>query len=78
MNRERHRDSDGFFGLSYRAIGAIALILLVVVFIVLNRDETNISFVAFTARTELWLALTLAAAGGFGAGFLLGRQRHRV
>lgn len=78
MNRERDRRSNGPFGLSYRMIAGIVLVLLVVLFIALNRDETEVSFVAFSARTDLWTALTLAAAGGFVAGFLLGRQRYRV
>ena len=64
-------------GLSYRTIAGIAIALLIVLFIVLNRDETDISFIVFTAETALWIALTLAAAGGFVAGFLIGRRRYR-
>ncbi len=64
-------------GLSYRTIAGIAIALLIVLFIVLNRDETDISFIVFTAKTALWIALTLAAAGGFVAGFLIGRRRYR-
>jgi uncharacterized integral membrane protein len=59
-------------------IAGVVLALLVVLFIVLNRDETEVSFIAFSARTDLWTALALAAAGGFVAGFLLGRQRYRT
>jgi uncharacterized integral membrane protein len=69
---------SGLGGLGYRAIGGIVVAALVVLFIVLNRDETEISFIVFSARTALWLALSVAAAGGFVAGFLIGRQRYRV
>jgi uncharacterized integral membrane protein len=64
-------------GLGYRAIGGGVVAAVVLLFIVLNRDETEISFIVFSARTALWLALSVAAAGGFVAGFLLGRQRYR-
>ena len=64
-------------GLSHRTVGGIIIAALVVLFIALNRDETLISFVFLEARTSLWVALTIAAAGGFVAGFLLGRRRYR-
>ena len=65
-------------GLSYRWLAGLVLVLLIVLFIVLNRDKTEISFIIFTARTSLWIALTIAGAAGFTAGYLLGRQRRRV
>ena len=65
-------------GLSYRTAGLIAIALLVVLFIVLNRDKTKISFLFFDRETSLWFALTLAAAGGFIAGVLVGRRRYRA
>ena len=65
-------------GIGYRTLGGVLVAALIVLFIVLNRDETEISFIVFTARTALWLALGVAAVGGFVAGFLLGRQRYRV
>jgi len=73
------RDSDGeaVSGLSYRAIAGIVVGALVVVFILLNRDQTTISFIFFTARTALWVALALAGAGGLLAGYLVGRKRYR-
>ncbi len=72
-NAERGRIA----GLSPRTIAGIAVAVLIVLFIVLNRDKTDISFIVFTAETALWIALTLAAAGGFVAGFLIGRRRYR-
>ncbi len=67
----------GIGGLSYRTIAGLIIAALIVVFIALNRDETEISFIVFDAQTALWIALTIAAAGGFVAGFLIGRHRYR-
>lgn len=55
----------------------IGLIILIVigVFIGLNREDAVVSFGVFDATTSLWVALTLAAAGGFIAGWLIGRRR---
>ena len=57
-------------------VGVITLI--VVIFISANRGDTSISFLVFTARAALWVALTLAASGGFLAGFLTGRRRYKT
>jgi uncharacterized integral membrane protein len=64
-------------GLSGRAIGGIVIAVLVVVFIAINRDQTSVSFIFFTAEIALWVALAIAAAGGFFAGFLIGRKRYK-
>ncbi len=64
-------------GISYRTIAAVAIGAIAVAFIALNRDETRISFIVFEKRTALWIALTLAAASGFIAGFLVGRRHYR-
>ncbi|MGZ4588269.1 MAG: hypothetical protein ACXVX9_10760 [Mycobacteriaceae bacterium] len=47
------------------------------VFVIMNGNETSISFIVFTAQTALWIALTIAAVGGFVAGFLVSRRRYR-
>jgi uncharacterized integral membrane protein len=80
MTEEPHPSSappDRFGGLSNRAIIAIVVGVLVLLFIVLNRRETNISFIVFSAKTPLWAALTLAALGGFAAGYLMSRRHHK-
>jgi len=64
-------------GLSGRAIGGIVVAVLVVVFVAINRDQTSVSFIFFTAEVALWVALAIAAAGGFVAGFLIGRKRYK-
>jgi uncharacterized integral membrane protein len=65
-------------GLSLRAVAGIIVALLVALFIAVNRDETEISFIVIDRTTALWIALTVAAAGGFLAGFLIGRHRYRT
>jgi uncharacterized integral membrane protein len=74
----RTQGRAGIGGLSYRTILGLVIAALVVLFIALNRDETEVSFVLFDQQTSLWVALTFAAAGGFVAGFLIGRRRYRT
>ena len=64
-------------GLSGRAIGGLVIAAVVVVFIAINRDQTQVSFLFFTAEIALWVALTIAAIGGLIAGFLIGRKRYK-
>jgi uncharacterized integral membrane protein len=64
-------------GISGRAIGGIIVAVMVVVFIAINRDQVEVSFVFFTTTLALWVALTIAAVGGLLAGFLMGRKRYK-
>ena len=64
-------------GLSGRAIGGLVVAALVVIFIAINRDQVEVSFVFFSATIALWVALTIAAVGGLVAGFLIGRRRYK-
>lgn len=73
----RGSDREARVRLSSREMGGIVVVVAVVIFILMNRDLTNVSFLFFTAFTPLWVALTVAGAGGFVAGFLLGRKRYR-
>ena len=45
---------------------------LVILFIVVNRTQTEVSFIFTTVTMSLWIALTIAAVGGLIAGFLIG------
>jgi uncharacterized integral membrane protein len=65
-------------GISPRVWIGGGIALLVGLFIVLNRDETQINFIFFQAQAALWMALTLAAMGGFAAGYLFSRKRHKA
>ncbi len=67
----------GIGGLGYRTIAGLVVAVLMVVVVALHSDETEISFIAFSAQTALWIALAVAAAGVFVAGFLIGRHRYR-
>lgn len=62
---------------SVRTIVGVLLVLLVAVFIAMNRDDTTISFLLLDVEASLWLALTVAAVGGFAAGWMLSRRRYR-
>jgi len=64
-------------GLSGRAVGGLIVAVLVSIFIVINRDPTNVSFLFFSVTMSLWIALTIAAVGGLLAGFLIGRKRYK-
>jgi uncharacterized integral membrane protein len=62
-------------GISPKFWIGLVIVIIIGVFIGLNRDEANVSFGLFDAQTTLWVALTIAAAGGFIAGWLMGRRR---
>jgi uncharacterized integral membrane protein len=64
-------------GLSGRAIGGIVVAVVVIIFIAINRDQTDVNFLFFSAQVALWVALTIAAIGGLIAGFLIGRKRYK-
>ena len=77
-DRERQASRRAGIGrLGYRTLSAIAIAAFVVLFIILNRKQTEISFLGYEKRTALWVALLVPAAGGFVAGFLIGRRRYR-
>ena len=63
--------------LTNRVIVALVVAVLLLIFIGLNHQHTEISFIVFSAETSLWIALALAGAAGFLAGYLFGRKRYR-
>ncbi len=66
---------QGKEGLSPKFWIGVVIVVLVGVFIALNRDEANVSLGVAEVTMPLWVALTIAAALGFIAGWLIGRRR---
>jgi drug/metabolite transporter (DMT)-like permease len=67
------RESDG---LSPKFWLGVILVVIVVIFIGLNRDDATVSFLIFDAATSLWVALAISAGLGFAGGWLIGRRRR--
>ncbi|MGV8966517.1 MAG: lipopolysaccharide assembly protein LapA domain-containing protein [Cellulomonas sp.] len=63
--------------ISGRAIGGLVIAAVLVVWILANRDQVEVSFLVTTAVVPLWVVLAIAAALGVIAGFLIGRSRYR-
>lgn len=61
---------------SPRFWGGLVILFIAVVFIVINRDDVQVSLVFAEVTMSLWLALTIAAGLGFAAGWLIGRRRR--
>lgn len=60
-----------------RTIAGIAIAVLLVVWILVNRDSVDVSFLLFSTQVPLWVALAVAGVLGVAAGYLLGRRRYR-
>lgn len=60
-----------------RTVGGVAVALVLVVWILVNRNSVDVSFLLWSAQVPLWLALSVAGLLGATAGFLLGRRRYR-
>lgn len=60
-----------------RAVVGVIVGILLIAFIVLNRQATDVSFVFFETETRLWVALLIAAVAGVLIGLALGRRRYR-
>jgi uncharacterized integral membrane protein len=60
-------------GSTTRWVVLALLAVLIMSFVLQNRDEANVDFLFWDADLRLWVALLFAAALGFGAGALVGR-----
>ena len=49
------------------------LAVLIVAFVLQNRDRANVDFLFWDADLRIWVALLFAAALGFVAGLMVGR-----
>lgn len=63
--------------LPVRLIVVIAVAAYAILFILVNSDEVEVSFVLFSARLSLVIALGLAFALGLVAGYLIDTLRSR-
>ncbi len=54
---------------------AVVLVLIAVVFIAQNPDETRISFLWFHLTWPLWLTLTIVTVIGAGIGYYISKRR---
>lgn len=64
-------------GLTPRAVVGIVAAVLLVVWVLVNRDEVSVSFLFWTARLPLWVVIAVAGLLGATAGFFAGRRRYR-
>jgi len=80
MSDEQRGDDSGD-GKRERSLGQLgvlgAVALFVLLFVVLNDDKVKVSFVLFSQRTSLWVALIVAAGLGFAGGYLARRSREQ-
>lgn len=61
-----------------RAVGGLVIVGVLIAFILSNRNTTQVSFLFISVDdVPLWVTLTIAAALGVAAGFVLGRRRYR-
>ncbi|MGZ5214192.1 MAG: LapA family protein [Actinomycetota bacterium] len=60
-------------GSTTRWIVLAVLAVLIVSFVLQNRDRANVDFLFWDADLRLWVALLFAAALGFLAGVIVGR-----
>jgi len=63
--------------ISGRTISGLVIAAVLVVWILANREQVEVSFLVTTAVIPLWVVLAIAAALGVIAGFLIGRSRYR-
>ena len=77
MDPQHHPARDGFEVTPRRVVGALVVVLLIV-FIAVNSDQTEVSFIVFSTTLPLWIVLAGTAALGVAVGMLLGSRRARA
>lgn len=79
MDDPARSESSSFLSpLSFAQWLALALSILALVFILMNRDATSINFFGATVSAPLWLTLILVFAVGWLTGLFTMRKRHNV
>ncbi len=60
-----------------QTVGVAAIVVLLLAFVLSNRDEVNIDFLVFDVNLALIWVLVGTALFGAAAGFLLGRRSRK-
>jgi len=60
-----------------KAIVAIVLVVLVVIFAFQNAESADVGFLFWEAQLPVWIVIAGTAVAGFIAGFLVGRSSGR-
>lgn len=60
-----------------QVIGTVAIVILLLAFVLSNRDTVNIDFLVFDINVALIWVLVGTALLGAAAGFLLGRRSRK-
>ncbi len=82
-NRDDGRGDDlqeGFSksrSISGKAIGFIVLAVILLILILQNSEKRSVQILFWDVTWPVWLTLTVAAALGFGAGYLIGKIDFR-
>ncbi|WP_199256966.1 LapA family protein [Tomitella fengzijianii] len=78
MSERAVSDRSSFLSrLSFTQWIAVVLAILAIIFVLMNRDTTSISFFGVTVSAPLWLTLILVFAVGWLTGVLTMRKRRR-
>ena len=67
---------EGFRPTRRQLVGGIVAVVLLV-FIAVNNEETNVSFLFFEASLPLWVVLAVTVLLAFGVGMLFGSRRTK-
>jgi uncharacterized integral membrane protein len=77
-DRQLERDEVGGEGRSKGGWIALAVVgVLILVFVLQNRDRANVDFLFWDVDVRIWFGLAIAVVLGFVAGFLVGRVWRR-
>ncbi|MFN8232003.1 MAG: DUF1049 domain-containing protein [Actinomycetota bacterium] len=81
MQREDQRMEREEVGVERRPkgkwIGLLVVAILILVFVLQNRDRANIDFLFWDVDVRIWFGLVIAVVLGFLAGLLVGRAWRR-
>lgn len=83
MHRQERSDPfddgprEGFRPTPRQVVAAVVAVLLVV-FVAVNSDSTEVSFVFFSATLPLWVVLAGTALVGIAIGMVMGSRRTKA